>query len=139
MLESMLRRSALFSLLLLQACAGNGVRPLRPLELATAPYEDIISSSVTGSLMHEGGCLIFRDEETKAHYVPVWPVGSVFNGTSVIFHEPAKADQRIVIGEEFLMEGRPAEWAEIANDYYDRFQRQCGAEPFFVSAVRPAN
>ena len=133
-----MRKLFLAALVLLQACANHGVRPLRPQELATAPYRDVATASLTGSLMYEGGCLLFRDEDTKERYLPVWPAGSVFNGTSVIFHQPAKSEQRIIVGEEFLMTGEPSEWSQLATPYYTRFERQCGAQPFFVSAVRPA-
>ena len=135
----MLRRSLLLPLLLLAACASDGIQPLKWLEIATSPYVDEVSSSLTGSLMYEGGCLIFRDDASHAHLVPIWPTGSTFNGTAVTFHQPAKAEQRIVVGEEFMMEGRAAEWAQIDSEYYDRFRQQCGSKPFYVSAVRPAN
>lgn len=134
-----MRQALLIALILLQGCASRGLRPLRPLQLATAQYQDLVTASLTGSLMYEGGCLLFREDKSNAHFVPVWPTGSTFNGTSVIFHEPAKADQRIIVGEEFLMEGRPMQWPEIFTPYYEPFQRQCGAQPFFVSSVRPAN
>lgn len=135
----MLRRYALFALFPLHACASNGLHPLKPLEIATSPYQDLAASSVTGSLMYENGCLLFREEGTKAHFLPVWPDGSTFNGTAVMFHQPAKADERVVLGEEFLMEGRPVEWTAIQSDYFAPFEHQCGAKPFYVSGVRPAD
>jgi hypothetical protein len=136
-----MRKSAFASFILLAACASHsgGVRPLQSQDLATAPYQDRITKSLAGSLMDEGGCLLFREDETKAHYLPVWPVGSTYNGNLVIFHEPAKADQRLVIGQEFLMEGQPSEWSKLDAAYYGRFQRQCAAPPFLVSGIRPAN
>ena len=135
-----MRKFAFAAFVLLQACEANhGVRPLRPQELAVSPYRDIVTSSLTGSLMYEGGCLLFRDDQTKARYLPVWPYGSVFNGTSVIFHQPAKADQRVIVGEEFVISGEASQWPQPPNPYYARFQSQCGAPPFFVSGVRPAS
>ena len=125
--------------LLGNGCATHGVRPLRPLEVPTAPYQDRIATSAIGTLMYEGGCLLFRDEATKARLMPVWPTGSTFNGTSVFFHQPGKAEQRIVLGEEFLMEGQSMPWPTSLPAYYAPFQRQCAAQPFFVSAIRPAN
>jgi hypothetical protein len=134
-----MRSAGLLSFVLLAACASRGVQPLKQQDLATAPFQDRITASLTGSLMDEGGCLLFREDETKTHYLPVWPIGSNYNGTSVVFHEPAKADQRLVIGEEFLMEGEPTQWARLDAAYYGRFSQQCRAEPFLVSGVRPAN
>lgn len=136
----MRRPGLLFLTMLASGCStGGGVRPLRPLEVPVAPYQDTVTNTLTGSLMYEGGCLLFRDEDTKAHLLPVWPLRSTFNGTSVFFHQPGKTEQRIVLGEEFLMEGRAMAWPESVPAYYLPFQQQCGAEPFFVSAIRPAN
>jgi hypothetical protein len=129
----------LLCVLLGSGCATHGVRPLRPLEVPTAPYQDVIASSMTGTLMYEGGCLIFRDEATRVRLLPVWPTGSTFNGTSVFFHQPGKAEQRIVLGEEFLIEGRSLPWPAPLPTYFVPFQQQCAAKPFYVSAIRPAN
>jgi hypothetical protein len=135
-----MRKSGLVVLLVLGGCVqSRGVRPLRPLELATAPYLDAVTDARTGSLMYEGGCLLFRDDDSAARLLPVWPLGSVFNGTSVIFHQPAKSDQRIVVGEEFVMEGKVAGWPGLQGATYLPFQHQCAAQPFFVSKVRPAD
>ena len=89
--------------------------------------------------MYEGGCLLFRDEASSARLLPVWPIGSTFNGTSLIFHEPGKAEQRVLVGEEFTMSGQPIAWSTLAAPTYAPFHNQCGAQPFFVSGVRPAN
>jgi hypothetical protein len=134
-----MRKATLSVLALLQACASSGVHPLRPLEIATAPYQETITAALTGSLMYEGNCLLFRDEAAKFYVMPVWPIGSSFNGTAVLFHQPGKADQRIMVAEEFLMEGQPISWGTLSAIGYVPFQRQCGVQPFFVSSVRPAN
>lgn len=134
-----MRLRGLLIVVLLGGCAGHGVRPLRPHDLATAQYQETITAAVTGTLMYEGGCLLFRDEQSPTRLFPVWPVGSTFNGTSVVFHEPGKADQRVMIGEEFLMQGQPFAWSALSASYYAPFHNQCPAQPFFVSAVRPAN
>jgi hypothetical protein len=77
----------LLPFLLIGACAKNDViRPLRPLELATSLYSPTASAALTGSLMYERGCLMFRDGSSTRVMLPIWPDGSVFNGTSVIFH-----------------------------------------------------
>ena len=127
--------------LLLTGCASHsaGIRPLRPLELAAAPYQETVTDYPAGSLMYEGGCLLFRDSQTKAQLMPVWPIGSIFNGTSVNFHQPGKSDQPVLVGEMFVMEGRPAQWSELPVSAYAPFQNQCAAPPFFVSGVRPAD
>ncbi|MFL6725963.1 MAG: hypothetical protein ACJ8FS_05555 [Sphingomicrobium sp.] len=124
---------------LLAGCASHGVHPLRPLEIATAPYQGVVTAALTGSLMYEGGCLLFRDDNHRLHLFPVWPDGTTFNGTSVIFHEPGKADQRVVVGEEFLMEGQPVQWSRVPNPRIVLHQQRCGGEPFAVLAIRPAN
>ena len=93
-----------------------------------------MTAALTGSLLYEGGCLLFRDEETAGRLMPVWPDGSVFNGTTLIFHQPGKAEQLVVVGEEVMIEGQPA--VPVAGP---SGTGRCGAQPFFVSRVRPAN
>jgi hypothetical protein len=131
---------ALAAVLLVAGCASNlhhGIRPLRPLELATGPYDGAIAASLTGSLMYEGGCLLFRPDGGQAALLPIWPNGSVFNGTSVIFHDPGKASQPIIIEQEVVIEGRSIGWAQLPG--YEPFESQCRVEPFLVSKVRPAD
>jgi hypothetical protein len=125
----------------LAGCVSHaGIRPLRPLEIATAPYRGLATEARAGSLMYEGGCLLFRDDRSGAIVMPVWPSGSIFNGTALVFHEPGKTDQRIMVAEEFLMSGLPEQWAALGGPVYGPIQHQCGAyAPFFVSSVRPAN
>lgn len=136
-----MRRAGLFGILMLAACTTHsGIRPLRPLEIATAPYQEDAPAALAGSLMYEGGCLLFHDDESKAISLPVWPVGTTFNGTSVRFHKPGKADQLLTINEEFVMAGRPREWGVLGAATYRPLQHQCGAyQPFFVALIRPAN
>ena len=127
-------------LLLLGGCASeHSVHPLRPLEIATAPYYGVASTGLTGLLMYEGECLLFRDEGNHLQLMPVWPNGSTFNGTSVTFHEPGKTEQRIIVGEEFRMEGRRLRWADVPNPRAGIFAQQCVREPFAVLGVHPAN
>jgi hypothetical protein len=131
---------ALAALVLPAGCVTNqhhGIRPLRPLEVATAPYEGTITASLTGSLAYEGACLLLRVDGGGAAVLPVWPDGSVFNGTSVIFHEPGKASQPIMVDQQVLLEGRPTGWGLLQG--YAAFQRQCRAAPFLVSKVHPAD
>ena len=136
-----MRKAGLWVLLVLAGCAPRPlIRPLKPLEIALAPYQEIVTAALPGSLMYENGCLLFRDDATKAYLMPVWPVGSTFNGTAVLLHQPGKTDQRILVTEEFVMEGQPLLWARLAPPYYEPFQRQCGGvQPFFVASARPAN
>lgn len=137
-----MRRLSALALLFLQGCVPNGhdsIRPLRPLELATAPYQKSVASALTGSLMYEGGCLLFRQDGAQAPLLPVWPSGSIFNGTSVIFHEPGKTEQPILIAQQFVMEGRTLPWAALSMSAYAPFEHQCRAQPFLVSEVRPAD
>lgn len=138
-LEDRLRKASLIPLLVLSGCISHGgIRPLRPLELAVGPYQEAATRAEAGSLMYEDGCLMFRNERTAARSLLVWPNGSVFNGTSVIFHQPGKSEQRIVLGEEILLEGRPVDPSWFAGAYQP-FARQCPVSPFFVSRVRPAD
>jgi hypothetical protein len=124
---------------LLAGCASRGVHPLQPLEIPTAPYNGIVTTAFSGTLMYEGGCLLFRDDDKRVQLVPVWPDGSVFNGTSVIFHEPGRAEQRVVVGEEFLMEGQPLQWSRVPGSRITLHQQRCGGRPFAVLGIRPAN
>ncbi|NUR45218.1 MAG: hypothetical protein HOP91_03540 [Sphingomonas sp.] len=89
--------------------------------------------------MYEGGCLLFRDEHLGMQLLPVWPDGSSFNGTSVTFHEPGKAEQRVVVAEEFQMEGQPLQWANVPNPRINLFRQRCRGEPFAVLRIHPAN
>jgi hypothetical protein len=137
-----MRKLMLAALAFPGACVSStngGVHPLRPLEIATAPYQPTVTAALAGSLMYEGNCLLFRDEASKTYVMPVWPNGSSFNGTGLLFHEPGKSDQRIMVAEEFLMEGQPLQWSTLSGATYAPFLSQCGYQPFFVASVRPAN
>ena len=136
-----MRKMMISVAVLLEGCvtSTNGVHPLRPLEIATAPYQPTVTAALAGSLMYEGNCLIFRDEATKIYLMPVWPNGSSFNGTGLLFHQPGKTDQRIMIAEEFLMEGQPLQWSTLSGATYAPVLSQCGYPPFVVASARPAN
>ena len=137
-----MRKAGLLLLLVLSGCMNDQpkVRPLRPLEIATAPYQPMATTALTGSLMYEGNCLLFRDEESGALLMPVWPAGSTFNGSSLTYHLPGKADQFIAVAQQELIYGQPLRWGTFGGDVYQPFEQQCGAyEPFFVTNVRPAD
>jgi hypothetical protein len=134
-----MKRAVFILITLLGGCASHGVHSLRPLEIPIAPYNGIATAALTGSLMYEGGCLLFRDDAKRVQLVPVWPDGSTFNGTSVIFHEPGRADQRIILGEEILLDGQPVQWSRVPGQRIVLHQRRCAGEPFAVLGVRPAN
>ena len=135
-----MRSAALILLALLVGCADTrGNRPLKPLEIPLAPYSGVITAALTGSLMYEGGCLLFRDEDNRTQLMPVWPYGSTFNGTSVTFHEPGKADQRVIVGEELLIAGQPVDWTRFRNSRVALHERQCSRPLFAVLGVHPAN
>ncbi len=137
-----MRKAWLFIMVLLGGCMNNhpAVRPLRPLEIPTAPYQPVAATTLRGSLMYEGGCLLFRDEETGSLVMPVWPAGSSFNGTGLLYHLPGKSDQWLVMTQEALIYGRPVEWQSLEIRAYAVFRHQCGAyHPFFVTALRPAD
>ena len=127
--------------LLASACANHagGVHPLRPQDLATGPYQNVATAAFTGSLMYEGGCLLFRDDGNRVQLLPVWPDGSQFNGSLVTFHQPGKTERRIVVGEEFQIEGQPVAWPALPQPIAAQFHPQCPFQPFAVSRVRPAN
>jgi hypothetical protein len=57
----------------------------------------------------------------------------------VLFHEPAKSDQWVIVAEEFVMSGERVQWPALGTAAYQPFYRQCTAQPFTVSHVRPAN
>ena len=88
--------------------------------------------------MYEGGCLLFDSEDGHTRLLPVWPIGSRFEESLVTFHQPAKSDQRVIIGEEIRLDGQSADWSELAGAQFAPFQTQCGALPFFVSGLAPA-
>ena len=135
-----MRRLALVAALpLLAGCAyhlHHGIRPLRPLELATAPYEGTVTTSLDGSLTYDGGCLLLRADR-GGYVLPVWPDGSIFNGTAVIFHQPGKASQPIMVAQQIEIDGRPMAWNQLPG--YEPFAYHCAAVPFLVSKVRPAD
>jgi hypothetical protein len=136
-----MRKAALIIALLLGGCAyrGGGIRPLRPLEIALSAYNPVAAEALTGSLMYEGGCLLFRDDKSGGLLLPVWPAGSTFNGTAVLFHHPGKSDQWVIIAQEFVIEGQREPWATLGPGSYFAFQNQCRAQPFTVARVRPAD
>jgi hypothetical protein len=137
--SGLLKRALLVVLFPFAGCASPGVHPLQPLEIATVPYKGIPTTAYAGSLMYEGGCLLFRDEHDRMRLFPVWPDGTTFNGTSVFFHEPARAEQRIVLTEEILLEGQPLVWSNLPGPRIPLHQQRCGGTPFAVLRVRPAN
>ena len=138
-----MRQAALFAIVALGGCVSqhSSIRPLRPLEIATAPYRDVATTAVTGSLMYEGGCLLFRDDQSRALLMPVWPAGSSFNGTALLFHLPGKSDQWLALNQEAVLYGEPLQWSRLdAATVYRPLEHQCGAfAPFFVGSVRPAS
>jgi hypothetical protein len=132
-----MRKSGLgMVVLLLAGCASPGIRPLRAFEVATAPYRQEVKESVVGSLMYEGGCLLFESEDHERR-LPIWSTGTTFQESLITFHHPGRADERIVLGQEIRMDGASAEWPALPG--YDRFEHQCGAKPFFVAGIAPAN
>jgi hypothetical protein len=137
-----MRKAYLPAFLMLGGCFNNhpAVRPLRPLEIATAPYQPLATTALTGSMMYEGGCLLFRDEHSGSLLMPVWPAGSSFNGTALLYHLPGKSDQWVAVAQEVLLYGQPLRWGSLAAISYQPVEHQCGAyPPFFVTNVRPAD
>lgn len=133
-----MRRISLLALLL-GGCVSNGIHPLRPLEIPTQPYFGVVTTSLTGTLTYDGRCLQFRADDRPVQLVPIWPDGTTFNGTSVIFHQPGRTDQTIVINEEFQMSGEPVPWSRLSGARMPLHRRVCRGTPFAVASVRPAN
>jgi len=125
--------------LLLCGCASNGVETLKPLEIMTGPYTSVVTAIPTGSLSYEHGCVLFSSDDGRLILAPMWPEGTVFNGTSVIFHKPGRAEQPIVISQEVALAGQPLTWPAVPGPRAPLFERQCGGVPFAVAEVRPAN
>src|SRR4051794_1715133 len=137
-----MRKAGLLPILLLAGCIAEhpSIRPLRPLEIPTVAYRDVATGALTGSLMYEAGCLLFRDDETRAVVMPVWPVGSTFNGTALLYHLPGKADQWVAVNQEAVLYGQPLQWSALGTVDYRPLEHQCGAFPaYYVSSVRPAD
>jgi hypothetical protein len=135
-----MHKIVLAATMMLMACvSSSGVRPLQPHEIAIGPYYERPAQSFVGSLMYEGGCLIFDGENGSPRLLPIWPAGSRFEETLVTFHRPGKDDQRVTIGEEIRVDGVPSDWSQIELSRFRPFERQCGATPFFVSSLAPAN
>ena len=132
-----MRTAAIVAFLALGACVDRGgIRPLQPLEIPMIPYRDVAATTMTGSLMYEGGCLLFRDERSRALLLPVWPEGTRFSGTALFYHLPGKSDQMVAVAQELLLYGEPVRWDVLA---YRPFRGHCPYPPFFVSNVRPAD
>jgi hypothetical protein len=76
-----MRKPGIAALALLAGCVSDtkGIRPLRPLEIPTAPYQELVTSSLLGSVNYEGGCLLFHDERSHGWLLPVWPTGTTFD------------------------------------------------------------
>ena len=137
-----MRKAGLLPILLLGGCMAEhpSIRPLRPLEIPTVAYRDVATTALTGSLMYEGGCLLFRDDQSRSVLMPVWPAGSSFNGTALLYHLPGKADQWIAVSQETVLYGEPLQWSTLVGSNYQPVQHQCGAYPaYYVSSVRPAD
>lgn len=126
-------------ILALASCATEpaAMRPLRPLALATMPYQWTSTTTATGSLLYEGGCLLFHDEDGSRLFLPVWPSGSSFNGEAVTMHTPGKTDQPVQIAQEVVVSGQPL--AAPLPPELAPFEHQCGAPPMAVVAVKPAD
>ena len=137
-----MRRVFIVAVLLLDACVSvsNVPRPLQPNEIAIGPYHEQSTRNFVGSLMYEGGCLVFNGDNGAQRLLPIWPAGTHLEESLITFHRPAKTDQRIAIAEEIRLDGRPAEWTELDPAIFAPFEHQCGwAQPFFVSGLAPAN
>jgi hypothetical protein len=138
-----MREAWLLAIFALGGCVMNNqpkIRPLWALKIATAPYQDLATTALTGSLLYEGGCLLFRDDQSRELLMPVWPAGSSFNGTAVNFHQPGKADQWLAVAQEVLLYGQPIRWPTLSGPPYMPFEHQCGVyPPFFVTGTRPAD
>lgn len=131
-------RKAMFLFLALSGCAAHGLHPLRPQDVPTAPYiEGAAVQEAPGSLAYEDGCLSFRTEAGE-HLLPIWPRASVFNGTSLMFHRPGKADQPLLVNQEIVLGGEPLPTAYAQANFAPYLQR-CGGAPFFVATVSPAD
>ena len=134
-----MRKLCLVGALLLPACASDQIRPLRPNELATAPYHESGTQMFVGSLMYEGNCLLFEDEDKTMRVLPVWPHGSSFEESLITFHQPGRLEQRVMVGQEIQLKGEKSDWATLADTHLAPFEHQCASEPFFVSGMTPAN
>jgi hypothetical protein len=139
--ESKMRKAAMIALVALSGCLAHpGMRPLRPLEIATAPYQDVTTAALTGTLMYEGGCLLFRDEQSRVIFMPVWPADHNF----LRDRQQLVRLSRQVKGHRAAVEagpgGQPIAWGTLGTPTYQPLQHQCGAyRPFFVSFARPAD
>jgi hypothetical protein len=109
------------------------------LEIPTAPYFGIVTARMTGTLTYAGNCLLFRADDREAQLVPIWPDGTTFNGTSVIFHQPGRMAETIVINEEVQLSGEPVQWSRLPGSRIPLYQRACPGHAFAVAGVRPAN
>jgi hypothetical protein len=134
-----MRKTVILVLLLLEGCASQGVRPLRDYEIATAPYRFGEAKPVLGTLMYEGGCLLLRPDGQSGMLLPVWPTGTQFEESLVTFHQPGRADQRVVVGEEVRFGTLGLDWTNLDSAGFKSFHHQCGAAPVFIADVTPAN
>lgn len=131
-------RKAVWTLLALASCSSGGVHPLRPLELPTASYlENVEFEGIAGSLTYDNNCLLFRTDKGE-RLLTVWPYGTVFNGTSLMFHRPGKTDQPLLVDEQITISGERLP-AGYVRSHFEEYRQRCGGTPFFVAAVRPAD
>lgn len=135
-----MRKLALAAALVLGGCVSQGgIRPLLPYEIATLPYRTGNTTEQLGSLTYESGCLLFRPDDGGARLLPVWPEATTLEETMLTFHEPGKADERIVTGQEVVLDLIPLDWESLDPVRFARFRQQCDYQPVFVTDVAPAN
>lgn len=135
-----MRKLALAAVLVLNGCASSqGIRPLLPYEIPTLAYRAGDATEQLGSLTYESGCLLFRPDDGGALLLPIWPDATRLEETMLTFHEPGKSDERLVTGQEVVLDLIPLDWASLDPERFARFHRQCDYQAVFVTGVAPAN
>lgn len=103
--------------------------------IATYPGSEIVTSSRTGSFYSNGTCLLFRDSGGIS-FLPVFKVGSRYNGRSVAIVQP-NGERAVAVGQRVTIEGDGQEWTNVPTSYnLSNYQRQCSVTPFFIISTK---
>lgn len=121
------------------ACVQTALNPTNvaaAVAIPTHPNGDIITTSIAGSLVRRDDCLLFYGSRTARYFLPIWPVGSRFDGNAVAVPTAHGGEKIIVAGRRFTLSGSTGDWTNIRDPDLKAFERRCSVTPFFVADVQ---